>query len=649
MTTKMPSDPKFGVAVKSAKSFAPISFARYRSGLVPPSKTATVVPAKPVGSTTRVANPPTSYINPERLMDDVAELYAARDRVFGALDALDAASRNAGTPIRSGSPRESFTHLFGVIREVETTVRKTWQEELNASGGADLSLSKALTVGAKIDALYVSKLTRKDAENSRAPNANDRESRTADPDRTPPANSSDHDDRDDRSDVVGEDDPFANSSPYALAFKPRTATPKLIPVKSFGYSLGFEDSVRRLLKDGGWGTDRITHGELVKLVALFADATSANATETIRALSDTELKLIANDMDSNGIGNYDGLSTTQKEAFIAKLATQLDAEQFVRIAKAFDDDVQIAAVLARTSGTQHLATAFIAYCEARFNTGSIEVKNSAALATAIVLADMSPENLVNFLNSHGEREAFLTMLFSAMSGHTQTFGGAKTTRIIHRFDPALLLKINQLALTFPRTSEPLRFEIFKRTIATLEWMQATSTDSGADNSIKQVLNSTTALLMNDLATHLNEHSNGQEFYVSWIKQLLLAGEHKTVAELVAQALRSPGGDYRWAGYMLGIITRATDKIDQEHEDAVNLASDIVSALLNAAPLAGQISGEILKATLLQMRADASKELSLKQRIEKGLNDALNGPNHIPERDRRNLGFFDAIGTSVKTA
>ena len=82
-------------------------------------------------------------------MDEVAQLYAARDRVFGALDVLDAASRNAGTPIRSGSPRERFTHLFGVIREVETTARKTWQEELIASRGADLSLSKALAVGAK--------------------------------------------------------------------------------------------------------------------------------------------------------------------------------------------------------------------------------------------------------------------------------------------------------------------------------------------------------------------------------------------------------------------------------------------------------------------------------------------------------------------
>ena len=589
-------------------------------------------------------------------MVDVAQLYAARDRVFGALDVLDAASRNAGTPIRSGSPRERFTHLFGVIREVETTVRKTWREELIASRGADLSLSKALAVGAKNDALYVTKLTRKDGETSRTPNANDREGRTADPDRTAPANSSDHDDR---SAVVGEDDPFENSTPYALAFKPRTGTPKLIPVKSFGYSLGTADLVRRLLKDGGWGTGRITHGELLKLVSLFAGTTPADANEAIRALSDTELKLIADDMDSSGLGNYAGLSSSQKESFIAKLATQLDSTQFIRIAKAFDDDVQIAEVLARTAGTQHLAAPFIAYCEAKFSAkGSEETKRSAALATAITIAHVNPNNLAQFLTDYPQPSTFVTGVFKAAARHITTtkrsnsheITGLNEYKPLHHFDTKLLTKINQVASRMASTQEAACFEVFQRTIDTLKWANDHPPAQDSRDSINRALLSTTGLMQADVAKHLAIHSAQHPTYVEWVKQLLKSGESNKVADLVGTVTGISQDKWWWAGYMVAIVNRASTIIESEDNAViglVDLAADIASAILNGAKLAAQIAGETIKSIASFIRSNASEGMNLAALIEIGIAHELEGENGRTSREQYIFGKGDGSLGMVK--
>ncbi len=647
MTTKLPGNPKIATVPKSVKLLPSTNFAHYETVLLPsPSTRSPVVPAKPIiSSALRATSPPSNYVNPERLMDDVAQLYAARDRVFASLDVLDAASRNAGTPVRSGSPRERFTHLFGIIREVETTARKAWQDELIA-GGANLSLSRALTVGAKNDALYVTKLTCKDADtNSGEPNANDREGRNADPDRTPnPSAPSDHD---------GESSETLN--PNALPFKARTGLPKLVPLKRFGYSVRTVDLVRRLLEDGGWGTDRITHGELLKLVALFEGTTPSDANQAIGALSDAELKLVADDMDSNGLGNYEGLSTAQKESFIAKLATQLDAKQFVRIAKAFNDDVQIASVLARTSDTQHLTADFIAYCESKFSAkGNEETKQSAALATAITIANLRADGLARFIAKHRNNEVFLSQVFAEASGHTKTevysydFLGARTTRIIHHFDPTLLTRINQTALLIAQDQEASRFEVFKRTISSLEWIGSTSNSSADGPAIKTLLLAATNVQRVNLATQLDLHSDEQETYVSWITMLIRSRRDKEVTDLITEARAGASGDYRWAGYLLGILMRATNNLNRDLGERIDFASNLVSALLNAAPLAGQVGGELFKSTVAHIRSSAKPDMSVSDLISLGLKKALKGPEHIAERDRLNLGLLDAISASLAT-
>jgi hypothetical protein len=104
----------------------------------------------------------TSYINPERLMDDLTILYAARDRVMLSLTALDCAAMAAGTPIRSTSARERFVDLGTRLREVDEIARKAWQDELAAAGGYEPALRPILVKAGQSDARGLKTLVRKD-------------------------------------------------------------------------------------------------------------------------------------------------------------------------------------------------------------------------------------------------------------------------------------------------------------------------------------------------------------------------------------------------------------------------------------------------------------------------------------------------------
>jgi hypothetical protein len=636
MTTKLPGDPKISAVLKSAKLLPSTNFAHYETVLLPSAKASPVVPARSVASSAvRTATPPANYINPENLMDDVAQLYAARDRVFASLDLLDAASRNAGTPIRSGSPRERFTHLFGVIREVETTARKAWQDELIASSGADLSLSRALAVGAKNDALYITKLTRKDSVSG--PNANDREGRTADPDRTKPERPSDH------------DESSETLNPNALAFKPRSGFPKQPTEKLFGPQIPTVAKVRRILKDGGWGTDRVTREELLALVSLFTNTSDADANDAISALSEVELKQIADEMDSSGIGNYAGLTNSQKESFISKLATQLNPAQFARVAKAFDDDEQIAAVLARTPDTQRLALEFVAYCDFKFkHTDSEERRNSAALATAITIANMNPNNLATFFSEHPQPSAFITEVFKAAAGHTTTsrkiytydINGSMETRSTDHFEPTLLLRLNQLANQMTSSQESACFAIFQGTVDALKWATKFAMDAASNERLLAVLQTTGTLPLPNISSFLQTHSGQHETFVEWIRLLLKFGQTPRIVSLVRATTETSRGDWRWPGYLLAIVDRASEKNGQERDDALSLASDLISAFLNAASLGFQILGESAKTLALYVRSNVKSGSDLAKFLETGIAKALEGKGFESERDRYIVGKND---------
>lgn len=113
-------------------------------------------------ASSRAGSVANSYINPERLMDDLTILFAARDRVMLSLTALDCAAIAAGTPIRSTSARERFVDLGMRLREVDEIARKAWQDELAAAGGYKPALRPILVKAGQCDARGLKTLVQKD-------------------------------------------------------------------------------------------------------------------------------------------------------------------------------------------------------------------------------------------------------------------------------------------------------------------------------------------------------------------------------------------------------------------------------------------------------------------------------------------------------
>jgi hypothetical protein len=115
-------------------------------------------------ATSRAGSVADSYINPERLMDDIARLYASRDRVITSLTALDCAAIAAGTPIRSTSARERFMDLGMRLRDIEATARQAWQGEVAAAGGYKPALRPILVKAGECDARGLKNLLAKDGK-----------------------------------------------------------------------------------------------------------------------------------------------------------------------------------------------------------------------------------------------------------------------------------------------------------------------------------------------------------------------------------------------------------------------------------------------------------------------------------------------------
>lgn len=95
-------------------------------------------------------------------MDDLARLYASRDRVMLSLTALDCAAVAAGTPIRSTSARERFLDLGMRLRDIEGVARAAWQSEIAAAGGYKPALRPILVKAGECDARGLATLLSKD-------------------------------------------------------------------------------------------------------------------------------------------------------------------------------------------------------------------------------------------------------------------------------------------------------------------------------------------------------------------------------------------------------------------------------------------------------------------------------------------------------
>lgn len=109
--------------------------------------------------------------------------------------------------------------------------------------------------------------------------------------------------------------------------------------------------IRNLMRDGGWFEDNLTNDELKQIAGITRGLSSDEANLVVRNLSPDELNTIAGEIDSSGIGGFNGLSKDEKRDFIGDLAGKLDATQFGRVAKAFDDPQEIADIVAVKGAT----------------------------------------------------------------------------------------------------------------------------------------------------------------------------------------------------------------------------------------------------------------------------------------------------------
>ncbi len=339
-------------------------------------------------------------------------------------------------------------------------------------------------------------------------------------------------------------------------------------------------SVRRLLKDGGFGTDRVTHGELKQIVELFKSADEAWLTQCILELSDKELKLIADDMDSSGFGNYDGLSSKEKEAFIANLASKLDATQFARICSAFNDPKQVANVLLSNKNSWSAKQGFLTYCENDFDKRNRAANFSAAdaelAAAAELLASLSAAQLKAFLSERADKMEFLRGVFRLAQGQMLV---PSNGRLDCSYDPKLLLRISQIALALPERSIE-RFLVFQLNVESMTAMRATRTLVGVDSL--ELLLKTNELLGSNPLTVLTDHKADRFLFTDFFL-LLARSDQMAICTSTIDSLngRMRQSDAMMIGDVIALIENAEEAITNEREQRIKLAYGFAFALINA--------------------------------------------------------------------
>lgn len=613
----------------------------------------------PSAISVRNAMIPNQYVDPELLHQALQTLTAARTALLAACDQADMAAKRAGTPLRTQSVRLKIEELTAEVRAIESRIAQAAAgEHVN---GRDIVCGVGRTLS------------------SRKRNGLDRE--------FDPRDRSSHFDPVRRSDrdlfdffhrslkdprwyrvaaatnQTGSIDPVLLPQVTALGVSKLGKSPKSKSPMGPPVPLTTDEAlakVRELLKDGGWGSDRLMNGELKTLVKLFLSLGSATATAVIAKLTDAELKLIADDMDSSGIGNYDGLSSSEKEAFIADLATKLDAKQFARIAVAFDDPEQIAKVLAKTKGGWPAKQGFFEYGDKQFAKLPAQLRDNLvgnvwSNSAAFLLASLTAGDLVKALANLKDSPEFLQSLFLAAAGlrtGSVTANGGETgasTDTQFWFEPALLLKLNEVALQFPESAEAERFLVFQQTIEALASAKKRSTIGTDDADLKKVLLAATALFDPNPLVHLKIHSASQDTYEEWMVQLLRSGSYNLVQNLVSNASNSSaGGGLWWTGYMLGIVQRAANRIGRDKAAQADFVSNVIGGLLNALPSLAQVAGSLAVEILNKAREDVSNGQNVGDVLMHSLKTALAGESHKEDRRELGAGFVDALDSRIDT-
>ena len=520
-------------------------------------------------------------MDPDRLHEAVQALMRTRTALIEACDRADAASNDAGTPLRTQSLRAHIDAVTTEIRFIDSKITETAASERveHQSTVGNVTKTLALQSSDTLNSVTVGRSSRQIGTNLEARNSSTRvqnANRSGEPIQSVHLSSAgDH-----QNDV---DDEQPESIPLFLLTAKSLMVPRTqVRTKRTFYELpSLASSIRKLLKDGGFGTDRITNGELKEIVELFKLADPAWLNQCIFDLSDKELKLIADDMDSSGFGNYNGLSSKEKEAFIANLATKLDAKQFARICAAFNDPKQIASVLAVTKNCWLAKQGFLTYCknvfDSRNRTANFSAADSELAAAAQVIASLSTAQLSTVLSEQADSLEFLRGIFRLAQG--QMLIPSTSGRLDCAFDPKLIQTINQLALGLPPRSAE-RFLVFRLTVESLVNMKAAN--PAPEVGFLELLKKAIQLLGSNPLTILADHKADRFLFTDFFI-LLAQSDQMSVCTSMINSLRGTmsQGDAMMVGYVIALIENAEQAISNQREHRIKLAYGFAFALINA--------------------------------------------------------------------
>jgi hypothetical protein len=551
----------------------------------------------------RNATVPDQYVDPERLHEALQTLLATRASLLAACDQADFASSQAGTPLRTHSLRSQIELLATEVRIIESRIAEATAGELGqrrgiADGvGRALSTRRANEIEREFDPSdrsthldYRVRAERDYARGRARDHGFDQEweflhRSLRDPRWYKVAR---------RTNRIGPIDPNlltqfatktgAKSPTPASASKPTSPMGPPLPRYSVAEALAI---VRKLLKDGGWGEDRLMNGELKSLATLFTFLDPSTATAVIAALTDAELKLIADDMDSSGIGNYDGLSSTEKIAFITSLANRLDGKQFARIAFAFDDVAQFANILAGGKFKLEILEAFLDFTLGRSSINDVEARALAELLCTLGSAALEHWILGKIgldpaTHSQSETlERFLTKALKASARDPKFAQGTAGGQFI----AGSLLRFAEMAQTM--IDPGAKLVLFGSLLPVVE------TSYGPDK--RKLLEQMSLLAASSLGSWIDLYPDRRRTLADWLTLVLREQGKEKCLDLFRslKSLNTPEGA-RQRGFFFGTLCVAIQRVERLDEATQDLVFGLLGGLTNGFSVPGvEISANLI--------------------------------------------------------
>ncbi|EHR70540.1 hypothetical protein BurJ1DRAFT_1674 [Burkholderiales bacterium JOSHI_001] len=425
--------------------------------------------------------------------------------------------------------------------------------------------------------------------------------------------------------------------------------------------------IRNKLKDGGWLEDDLTHDELKDIAKTLEGLSPQEANQVLSKLTDAEINKIADEIDSSGIGNYDGLSKDQKHDLIASLAGKLDAKQFERVAKAFDDPKEIGDIVA-AQGSNDAKIGFINAHKGDASSGPqvggwldsmsgvTRYGNDSARAIATVLGSMDAaglERAIGKTNSQGEFEAGalsaqqLREVFDAAVDQTAYSGPPGTGGGVPSYGYNVE-QLNRIVDAVSRSGDAgLKTEVFMAASQSLGKIQDVAgslltPSANANQQASSLSDHLGGLLKSDprgIVDRLERADSFGDALTRYTRQQLADGKTADLHDILVELRNGPNGDARSylsdtehaedLGYALGAVSAGLDSLKKSNKEKADLLGGLIESVVGNLPYGGDAisfaSQKALDATLGEVSAGAKEApQALYDLIVKGLSASVQG-------------------------